>query len=92
MHAQISHDSINGRGYLRQTAPRSSFPCLRKLGRIPGFALRVDALSPAVQKKCEEWLALDRESGTIHQAKQAIDAGNESLLEDCLGQRLAFGQ
>lgn len=92
MHAQISHDSINGRGYLRKTAPRSSFPCLSQLGRIPGLTLRVDALSPAVQKKCEEWLALDREPGTIHQAKQAIDAGNESFLEGCLGQRLAFGQ
>ena len=50
------------------------------------------ALPPSLQNKCEEWLSLDRETHTVGEARQAIDAEDEALLQDALEQRLVFGQ
>lgn len=49
------------------------------------------SLPATLQKRCEEWLALDQEPRSRAEAQQAIDAENHEILQDCMGERLAFG-
>ncbi len=92
MQAQISQQLTCGRGRLRSPGPQASSHCVKQHGHKPRLSFSVAALSPSLQQRCDEWLALDTDSSTVSEASQAIDTENEALLQDCLGQRLAFGQ
>ncbi|DBA82022.1 TPA: hypothetical protein ACH3X1_007720 [Trebouxia sp. C0004] len=91
MQAQISQQLTCGRNRLRSPGPQASFHCIKQRGDKPSLNFSVAALSPSLQQRCDEWLALDRDPSTVSEAIQAIDTDNEALLQDCLGQRLAFG-
>ena len=62
--------------------------CLPVRCRTSGL---LNALPASLQESCKEWLALDRDSRTHNQAQQAIDAEDQEVLQDCMGQRLVFG-
>ncbi len=92
MQAQISQKLACERGRLRSPGPQASSYCIKQHRYKPSLSFSVSALSPSLQQRCDEWLALDTDSSTVSEANQAIDTDNEALLQDCLGQRLAFGQ
>ncbi len=93
MHAQSRHH-FTGEGYHLRPAlqPIAQFRFNNIPVQRPKPRWRVTALPPALQKKCDEWLSLNRDSDGIDEAKRAIDAGDERLLQDALGERLVFGQ
>lgn len=91
MQAQISQQLTCGRGPLRSPGLQASSQCIKQLSHKLRLSSSVAALSPSLQQRCDEWLALDTDSSTVSEAIQAIDTDNEALLQDCLGQRLAFG-
>ena len=92
MQAQISQQLTCGRCRVRSPEPQAFAYRAKQHGHKPRLSFSVAALTPSLQKRCDEWLALDTDSCTISEASQAIDTENEALLQDCLGQRLAFGQ
>ena len=50
-----------------------------------------NALPATLQKRCDEWLALDQEPRSRNEAQQAINAEDPDYLQECMGERLAFG-
>ncbi len=91
MQAQISQQLPCRRDRLRSPEPQASAYCIKQHCHKPRLSFLVAALTPSLQQRCDEWLALDTDSSTISEASQAIDTENKALLQDCLGQRLAFG-
>ena len=59
--------------------------------RIRQNSASVSALPPTLQKRCDEWLAMDQEPRSRDEAQQAIDAENQEYLQERMGERLAFG-
>ena len=50
-----------------------------------------NALPATLQKRCDDWLALDQEPRSRNEAQQAINAEDLDYLQECMGGRLAFG-
>lgn len=89
MQSQISFRATADRRLLSvSTYSQNCDGCLPARCRSTG---PLNALPTSLQKRCDEWLALDRDSRTHNQAQQAIDAEDLDLLQDCMGQRLVFG-
>ncbi|KAA6429978.1 MAG: phosphoglucomutase 2 [Trebouxia sp. A1-2] len=91
MQAQISQQVTSGPCRLRSPGPQACSYCIKQHVQKARLKFSVAALSPSLQQRCDEWLALDTDFNTVSEASQAIDTENEALLQDCLGQRLAFG-
>lgn len=49
------------------------------------------ALSPALQQKCDAWLALEADASRREQAQNWFASTEEAALQEALGQRLIFG-
>ena len=49
------------------------------------------ALSPALQQKCDDWLALEADSGRREAAQSWFASCQEAELQEAVGQRLIFG-
>lgn len=80
-------------GHRRISAPR-----FRLLGHAKcSFGLprhksaSINALPATLQKRCEEWLALDQDPRSRDEAQQAIDEDHQEILQDRMGERLTFG-
>lgn len=78
---------------------KASLPCCRGLQHRPRAtrpaALSkthvLAALSPETDRRCSEWLGLDRDESSKAEVQRVIAAEDETLLRDALGQRLTFG-
>ena len=48
-------------------------------------------LSPALQQRCDDWLALEADNSRREAAQSWFDTNKEDVLQEALGQRLIFG-
>lgn len=48
-------------------------------------------LSPALQQKCDNWLALEADNSQREAAQSWFSSNEENVLQEALGQRLTFG-
>lgn len=49
------------------------------------------ALSSALQQKCDDWLALEADSGRREAAQSWFASSQEAEVQEAVGQRLVFG-
>lgn len=81
-----------GRRLVTRTQPVYRRRSIRTLGYNQLRASTIaSALPPALQQKCDEWLALEDSSGR-EAAQNLFTSSEAALLQDALGQRLVFGE
>ena len=87
-HSQISGRLRGGRLWTRRHSVyhRAS---IRSPAQLRASAI-ASALPPALQQKCDEWLALEDSSGR-EAAQNFFTSSEAATLQDALGQRLVFG-
>ena len=90
MASQISY-RITGEKHISGPRVQSLRHAKTSVGLPRHKSTTVHALPATLQKRCEEWLALDQDPRSRGEAQQAMDAEHHETLQDRMGERLTFG-